>query len=107
MVNQKKIRMFLDDERYPPEDGHEWVIARNCNEAEAIVRERFHEINFISFDHDLQTESTGKDFANWLVEYIIDNDVDVSNFKFYTHSQNPVGGGNIDKLLIPFLESRK
>lgn len=79
----------------------------------------------ISFDHDLAdehytpeeywndydsskayqesmeyTEKTGYDCAKWLVDYCIDNDIDLP--KYYCHSFNPVGKDNILGLLNNF-----
>lgn len=66
----------------------------------------------ISFDHDLAdehywkqntgefVEKTGYDCVKWLIEYCMDNDVDLP--KFYCHSMNPVGKENIERLLKNF-----
>lgn len=76
----------------------------------------------ISFDHDLAkahyhesmykgrevymkyiettTEKTGYDCAKWLVEYCINNNLNLPNFMI--HSMNPVGGENIQMLLENF-----
>lgn len=101
--------LFLDDERFPPDDGRDWVVARTAKEA---MR---HCINqgtpsYISFDHDLGADEwTGHDFAKWLVE----NDLNFStfpkiqfptNFAFYVHSQNPIGKANIEGLLNNYLK---
>lgn len=91
-------RMFLDDERDPPRDGQEWVVVRSYDEAVAYMAD--HGIpTFMSFDHDLGGEKTGMDVAKWLVAHVLDRGLDLSDFSFYVHSQNPVGARNIGMLL--------
>ncbi len=56
--------LFLDDERFPPNDGKDWVIVRSVQEAVDYV-----EVNglpsFISFDNDLgQGNEEGRHFAD-------------------------------------------
>jgi len=72
----------------------------------------------ICFDHDLADfyynpekyqetviwhEKTGYDCAKWVVDYCIDNEVDLP--KWYTQSANEVGKENIDKYLINYMKS--
>lgn len=45
-------------------------------------------------------EKTGKDCANWLVTYCLDNDLNLPDFLI--HSANPVGADNIRSLLDGF-----
>lgn len=90
-------KLFLDDERYPVDNR--WVIARNVDDAIWYVT-NYGMPSFISFDHDLGPfKQSGMDLAKWLVEYIMDNDVNIDNFEFYVHSQNPIGAENIRSLL--------
>lgn len=56
--------------------------------------------NAISFDHDLGTEETGYDCAKYLVNYCLDNNLNLPIFS--SHSANPVGKENILKLLNNF-----
>ena len=53
---------------------------------------------------ELQTyvEKTGYDAAKWLTDYCMDNELDLP--KCSSHSANPVGRDNIEKLLISFLK---
>jgi len=45
-------RMFLDDERDPPEDGQDWLVFRSSSHAIGFMM--IHGLpDFISFDHDL------------------------------------------------------
>jgi hypothetical protein len=97
------FKLFIDDERFPPSDGDEWVICRNLVEVQAVVAERGWP-NFISFDHDLgHGEPTGMDIAKWLVEYDLDNQIMCDGFDYYVHSQNVPGTINIRGLLDGYL----
>lgn len=83
--------------------------------------------DIISFDHDLAdehytpseywddydkskeyqdskdySEKTGKDCADWLINYCMDRDIDLP--KFYVHSANPVGRDNILGVLNSYLK---
>ena len=102
------IRLFLDDERFPPEKG-EWVIVRTFYEAVNYCYKRGCPV-FISLDHDLGEDTpTGYDFAKWLVEQDMNSDGEYIpvDFTFYVHSQNPVGAENIKKYLNNYLEHRR
>lgn len=103
--------LFIDDERFPPDDGREWVIARTYGEALFEVLGRGFP-SYISFDHDLgENKKTGHDIAKQLVENdIISGDRESreayrfpDNFAFYVHSQNPIGKANIEGLLNNYL----
>lgn len=79
----------------------------------------------ISFDHDLAdehytperlwnnyeeskkyqeaqvyTEKTGMDCAKWLIDYCLDNNLDLP--RYFVHSANPPGADNIRKILTNF-----
>ena len=57
--------------------------------------------NLISFDNDLGIgNGEGYDCAKWLVEYCMDNNVQLP--KWFIHSANPVAKENIKNLLINF-----
>ncbi|REC75852.1 hypothetical protein DRF60_15245 [Chryseobacterium elymi] len=116
-----KRLLFLDDIRYPIETYHytkqdiflrkDRHIARNYEQfVNRILEKGLPEM--ISFDHDLAdvhylkpnsdgyAEKTGYDCAKWLIEYCMDNYLDLP--KFYCHSMNPVGKKNILSLLENF-----
>lgn len=120
MKMTKKL-LFLDDIRYPIEAYHytkqniflrnDWDIVRNYKQfVNRILEKGLPEM--ISFDNDLAdedylkknsldlTEKTGYDCAKWLIEYCMDNKLDLP--KFYSHSMNPVGKMNILNLLENF-----
>ena len=104
-----KKMLFLDDIRNPIDiykdlNNEDFIIVRSFSEAvEYIIKNDFPD--FISFDHDLgfsiefSESKTGYDFAKFLSDYIIDNNIDISKFKFKVHSANPVGAKNIECLM--------
>lgn len=109
--------LFIDDERMPTDvtwgneafySTYPWTIARTI----AQVQDRVNEWGFpafISFDHDLgDDEPSGKDIANWLINYDMDHDRNTipADFQFYVHSRNPVGKQNIEGLLNEYLAYR-
>ena len=97
-------RMFIDDERFPPNDGWDWVIVRSSAEAMKMVLDRGVP-NFISYDHDLGGEDTSMVFIYCMINLYLDGDIKVFPTEFVVHSQNPVGSRNINKLLLSFIEA--
>lgn len=102
--------LFIDDERFPPDDGRKWIIARSSAEAISIFEDRGVP-DFISFDHDLGGDDTSMKFINHLIELSLDLlhlgiDKRAVNFpRHYTvHSQNPIGAQNIDLRMKKFIE---
>ena len=93
-------QLFLDDERFPPLDGKNWMIARDSDEAMALIHEHGMPI-FISFDHDLgEDKLTGYDFTKLFVDLLLDGTYILhEEFDFYVHSQNPVGKVNIESYI--------
>jgi hypothetical protein len=122
-------KLFLDDTRIPVHCvtymhsrvgrlnpiylERDWVICRNYKCFIATIKDMGLP-NFISFDHDLADEhyasegdtiggykeETGHDCAKWLVDYCIDQGVDLPDFA--VHSMNPVGSERIISLLKTF-----
>ena len=94
------IKLFIDDLRDPPDDT--WTVVRDYQQAVA-----YFDTNglppVVSFDHDLGLAETGYDVAKWIVEKILDKEVDLPDTFVYTvHSANPVGKRNIEALLDNF-----
>lgn len=116
-----KRLLFLDDIRYPIEAYRytkqdiflrkDWHIVRNYDQFVSRIMEKGLP-EMISFDHDLAdehylkpdagefVEKTGYDCAKWLVEYCMENYLNLPIF--YCHSMNPVGKENIERLLKKF-----
>lgn len=95
-------RLFIDDERFPPNDGREWVIVRSSNEAVECIRTRGIP-DFISYDHDLGGDDTSMRFITWMIDAYLDGKIDTFPVNYTVHSQNPVGARNIAQLLQGFI----
>ena len=105
-----------------------WEVVRNFDEFKSYIEKNGMPF-FISFDHDLadthytpehlwtdydkskewqdaqvHKEKTGYECAMWLVDYCIDNNLQLPNY--YCHSMNPVGKDKIVGLLRSFQNSR-
>lgn len=93
-------KLFIDDLRNPPDDS--WVVVRSYNEAiDYLANTGMPDI--ISFDHDLGLAETGYDTAKWIVNKIIDNELDLpQSFTYKVHYMNPIGAANIKHLLDNF-----
>lgn len=106
----KSYKLFIDDERFPVVANNPLIIiARNYPAAKEAF-EVFGCPSFISFDHDLgQYSQTGYDIAKLLIEMDMDRDGKwmPSDFHFYVHSQNPVGGRNIYNLLNSYRKQKR
>jgi hypothetical protein len=87
-------KLFIDDERFPIRED-EWFVARDFDDATFLVI-KMGIPSYISFDHDLGDGPTGAAFADWLVNYMLDEGKKFpSRFDYYVHSQNPIGAANI------------
>lgn len=113
--------LFLDDIRMPSDVYSytfrymyldlEWTIVRNFNEfIQTITKNGIPE--YLSFDHDLANihynnqlpinydeyeEKTGYHCAKWLIDYCIDNKLDLPK-NIFIHTMNVEGGKNIASL---------
>lgn len=96
--------LWLDDVRDPFDPKLDWVKkvthleetiqttwAKNVAEFKKCVEQEMP--NIICFDHDLGDEESGMDAAKWLVEYCLNNDIEIPIV--YSQSSNPVGRENI------------
>lgn len=100
------MRLFIDDERYPPDDGNIWVIVRDTATAIAYLEDGCPK--FISFDHDLGDGLDAIAVVNWMIDKDLDEQGRFipADFDFYVHSQNPVGVKNINSKLRQYLAQR-
>ena len=108
--NVNYVEQFKDIYNQP-----DWVIVRSYDEFVNHITENGIP-DLISFDHDLGiehiqyyfnnvVEKTGKDCAKWLVDYCIDNQLELP--KYYVHSANPIGRQNIINYLENFKKNYK
>jgi len=113
--------LFLDDKRKDPTVVHNinrglgiafgksnnWIIARDYHSFIDILVDNFDYIDFISFDHDISSydlsdnELTGKDAAQFLLDYCMDNNKLLPDW--FVHSDNTGGNENIRKLFISYM----
>jgi len=93
-------RMFLDDERDPPEDGQDWLVFRSSSHAVAFMLLRGIP-NYVSFDHDLGGDDTSLNAIEWMIAVLVENKKK-RFFDFYVHSQNPIGKKNIEDYFKSF-----
>ncbi|SRR6266481_1255006 len=101
-------KLFLDDERQPPDDGSSWIIVRSYEEAIKFIDEHGSP-GYISFDNDLgPNQKEGIDLAKWLIEKDLDNNCRflLVDFDFYVHSQNPVAARLIEDKFRTYLKRR-
>jgi hypothetical protein len=107
---------------YPLMKDEDWVVVKNYDEFVKVVTERGLP-DTVSFDHDLAQEhypwgnpqlyhpagplpyekyreKTGLDCAKWLVDYCIDHNLELPQWR--VHSANPVGAQNIISYLDSF-----
>lgn len=98
-------KLFLDDERFPPNDGGDWLIVRSSEEACFWCK---HSVpSYISFDHDLGGNDTAMVFVKWMIEQDIDRPGFIPyDFTYYVHSQNPIGRDAIIGLIENYLRHR-
>ena len=106
--------LWLDDRRDPNdtrwhdiihnEDAVDVEWCRNRKEFCALIQKRGIP-KAIYFDHDLgdiELSESGYGCARWLVDYMMDNNIDPSNIEFYSQSDNQPGKENILQLLTNF-----
>lgn len=107
--------LFLDDERWPKqkyvEDQHketfgktiyEWLVVRNYKDfCEAIDIYGIPE--YLSLDHDLGEDSTGFNCVVYLINYCLDNELQLTSKVCY-HSANPIGVENMKGLITSFIK---
>ena len=93
--------LFLDDERFPPDDGREWIIARSSAEALALVDVRGWPES-VSLDHDLGGEDTAMVFLHGAIDRLVDASGAPLPFTWTVHSQNPIGRDNLLGLLASY-----
>ena len=103
--------LYLDDKREPG-SNFDIVIRNSVEFKDHILKNGVP--NFISFDNDLGLDENGElyeegyDCAKWLVDHIMDNDIELpKDFSFYVHSANNIAKEKINNLLNNFIEHQK
>jgi hypothetical protein len=95
----KNIKLFLDDERFPVDET--FLIVRDSERFEFLLKAWGPEITEISFDHDLgENSQDGMWCLRYLTYCIVDHPhLDWKFEKFYLHSANPIGIDNFKKYI--------
>lgn len=105
------MKLFVDDERYPPDSDDVWHIARSY--AEAIDMLSRNKYDVLSLDHDIASfdengkEKTGYDIALWLAENKWNDPNYYIPSKILVHSANPVGAVRIEGIINRYLGHKK
>lgn len=113
-----RVLVFLDDQRNPFDleanwlvfspfellEGDEVIWVKSYNEFVTYIQD-FGVPDGVAFDHDLGDESltnekTGKDCADFLVEYCLDYGIKIPLWN--CQSTNPVGKDNINSIMNNF-----
>ena len=98
------MKLYLDDIRHPTQSGYnnsDWIVCRNDKTFKDMFISFDSIITHISLDHDIDSyddngdEVTGYTLVKWLCDYILDNDLDISNLTLSFHTANPVGRLNM------------
>ena len=98
------MKLYLDDIRHPHQSGYqdsEWIACRNDKTFKDMFTSFDSIITHISFDHDIDSydengdEVTGYNCVKWLCDYILDNNLDISNLRLNFHTTNAVGKENM------------
>ena len=98
------MKIYLDDIRNPHQSGYkdsDWIVCKNDKTFKDMFESFGSIITHISFDHDIDSynddgaEVTGYDCVKWLCDYVLDNNLDISNLTLNFHTANPVGGENM------------
>ena len=89
------MKLFLDDERNPPDDT--WIVVSTVEDAKSLIQSG--KVISLSFDHDLGTAQTGYDLACWIEEQAFNQNFDLVPSTMLVHSQNPVGASKIRQVI--------
>lgn len=102
-----RVALFLDDERFPPDDGRAWVVVRSVAETQAWIQ--VHGCpGYVSFDNDLgEGAPEGWRLAQWLIDQDLQGPGFVpQGFAYAAHSQNCVRALDITARLTHYLAYR-
>ena len=98
------MKLYLDDIRNPHQSGYqdsEWIVCKNDKTFKDMFMTFDNIITHISLDHDIDSyddngdEVSGYTLVKWLCDYILDNNLDISNLTLNFHTANVVGKENM------------
>lgn len=82
------VALFVDNNRTPPEDGHDWTVARSS--LAAIRRLAQRDVTYLSLDYDLDGDDKGWRVVEWL-DRKTQEDPTFPFPEWHIHSANPYG----------------
>jgi len=99
MMNTRKINLWIDEHRLPPDEYIAWCT--NSTNAINFIDKFWGRIEVISFDHDLGEESygTGYDVLKFIEEKVYRFSWE-PRMEFRIHSANPVGRKNMQAAIV-------
>ena len=111
---KQQVLVWLDDVRHPLEN--DWLVFSPLQDPYKVVWVKDYNefVDYIinnglptgiCFDHDLGEGKSGFDCCKFLVEYCLDNELNLP--KYNIQSANPVGKENIISLLTSFTKNTK
>ena len=113
-MKRNNIILWLDDMRDPNnyKDFYINQYVRDCDEIVWVknYREFCNYLNsnefpaYVFFDHDLGEELTGYDCCKYMVDFLMDNNIDPNDYHFIVQSANPVGRENIYGLVNNYIK---
>ena len=98
------MKLYLDDIRFTLltyKKPEEWKTIRNPLELFMVFCTNYKDVTHISFDHDLNyynendEEITGYKCLQFICDFMLEKNIDPSDYIFYFHTANPVGKKNM------------
>ena len=90
------MKIWLDDQREPPDAS--WKLVKSTDEFLYLLSViGTGSVTDVSFDYDLGLSASGYDCAKLLVQYCFIAGIQLPRLS--CHSQNPVGRGQIERLI--------
>lgn len=99
------VKLWIDDERLPPDEFEAWCT--NASDAKKFLISHWPQIEVISFDHDLGDDErgTGYDVIKFMEEQVHKHGW-IPDMEFRIHTQNPVGRKNISAGIASIQKAR-
>lgn len=104
------ICIYLDDERYPPNDFHDhtWYYVNTSIQCIRALIDHATNVDTLSLDHDLGGDDTGYAVAVWLENmYHLDPNSPYLPKRIIVHYANPVGRARIEAAVKKINERSK
>lgn len=99
------MRIWIDDVRYPPDNGKDWIWHKAINPALRFITENIHLISVIDLDHDAGEFRRPFDNEDYIVilkeleRLERRGKISCKHIQFRLHSMNPVGVQNMRAII--------